>query len=46
MPATVIERQEQAITLQITIPLSRSLLDTEEAIQTALNEAGRVRTQG
>ena len=44
MPATLIDRQEQALTLQITIPLSRSLLDTEEAIQTALNEAGVLAT--
>lgn len=44
MPATLIDRQEQAITLHITIPLSRSLLDTEEAIQTALNEAGVLAT--
>jgi hypothetical protein len=44
MPATVIDRQEQSITLQITIPLSRSLLATEEAIQAALNEAGVLAT--
>lgn len=44
MPATLLDRQEQSITLQLTIPLSRSLLDTEEAIQTALNEAGVLAT--
>lgn len=40
MPATLIERQENAVTIEIRIPLSRSLLDTEEAIQRALNQAG------
>ena len=44
MTATLIERQEQAITIQITIPLGRSLLHTEEAIQAALNEAGVLAT--
>jgi hypothetical protein len=36
----MIERQESSVTIQITIPLSRSMLETEEAIQQALNEAG------
>jgi hypothetical protein len=40
MSATMIERQENAVTIQITIPLSRSMLDTEEDIQQALNAAG------
>jgi hypothetical protein len=40
MSATIIERQENAVTIQIRIPLSRSMLDTEEEIQKALNEAG------
>jgi hypothetical protein len=40
MSAVIIERQENAVTIQISIPLSRSMLDTEEAIQTALNQAG------
>jgi hypothetical protein len=38
--ATILERQDKSVTLQITIPLSRSMLETEEAIQKALNEAG------
>src|SRR3954447_3575072 len=40
MSATIIERQETSVTIQVTIPLSRSMLDTEEAIQQALNQAG------
>ena len=44
MSATLIERQENAVTIQIHIPLSRSMLDTEEAIQQALNQAGVLAT--
>ena len=44
MPATLVERQENAVTIAIRIPLSRSMLDTEEAIQQALNEAGVLAT--
>src|SRR4051812_3740326 len=40
MSATLMERQENAVTIQVHIRLSRSMLDTEEAIQEALNEAG------
>jgi len=40
MSATIVERQEHSVTIQISIPLSRSMLDTEAAIQKALNEAG------
>src|SRR3954466_8450221 len=40
MSATIIERQEASVTIQVTIPLSRSMLDTEQAIQDALNQAG------
>jgi hypothetical protein len=40
MSATVIERQENSVTIQVTIPLTRSMLETEEAIQAALNQAG------
>jgi hypothetical protein len=40
MSASIIERQEALVTLQITIPLTRSMLETEEAIQQALNQAG------
>jgi hypothetical protein len=44
MPATILERQENRVTLQLTIPLSRSLLETEEAIQQTLNQAGVLAT--
>lgn len=44
MPAVLVERQEQTLTIQLTIPLSRSLLATEEVIQQALNEAGVLAT--
>src|SRR5262249_57355011 len=40
MAATIIERQENTVTIQVSIPLSRSMLETEEAIQQALNQAG------
>ncbi len=44
MSATIIERQENAVTIQVHIPLTRSMLDTEEAIQQALNQAGVLAT--
>src|ERR1700733_2454420 len=44
MSATIIERQESSVTIQITVPLSRSMLDTEETIQQALNQAGVLAT--
>jgi hypothetical protein len=44
MPATIIERQENTVTIQICITLSRSMLDTEEGIQQALNEVGVLAT--
>src|SRR3954471_8407575 len=40
MSATIVERQEDSVTILISIPLTRSMLDTEEAIQVALNMAG------
>src|SRR6266568_5438085 len=40
MSATLIEREENAVTIQVRIRLTRSMLDTEEAIQEAHNEAG------
>jgi hypothetical protein len=44
MPATIVERQETSVTIQIQVSLGRSMLDTEEAIQGALNEAGVLAT--
>src|SRR4051794_37302225 len=42
--ATIIERQENSVTVQVTLALSRSTLDTEEAIQQALDQAGVLAT--
>src|SRR5437763_1110232 len=44
MTAVVVERQESSITIQIQVHLSRSMLDSEETIQQALNEAGVLAT--
>lgn len=44
MPATLISRDEDGITVKIHVPLRRSLLETEDAIQSALNEAGSLAT--
>jgi hypothetical protein len=45
MPATIVERTESSVTLQIQVPLSRSMLVTEGTIQQALNEAGLLATR-
>jgi hypothetical protein len=42
MSATIIQSSAESVTLQITIPLSKSFLDTEEMIQSVLNEAGTI----
>ncbi len=42
MNTSIIESNEKFVTLQITIPLSNSFLETETRIQTVLNEAGTV----
>jgi hypothetical protein len=44
MSAKIIEREETSVTIQITVPLTRSMLDTEEAIQQVLNQAGLLAT--
>jgi hypothetical protein len=44
MGAELIHREETEVTIQIRIPLTRSMLETEEAIQKALNEAGVLAT--
>jgi hypothetical protein len=45
VPASILERTANSITVQIQIPLSTSsLFDSEESIQTALNEAGTLAT--
>jgi hypothetical protein len=40
MAAKIVERTESKVTIEISIPLTRSMLETEEGIQRALNEAG------
>lgn len=40
MTASIIQSTRESVTLQIIIPLSKSFLDTEETIQSVLNEAG------
>ncbi len=42
MSATIVESNGESVTLQITIPLSQSFLETEETIQSVLNEAGSI----
>jgi hypothetical protein len=44
MPAQIVDRQQNTLTIQFQVSLSRSMLDTEVAIQEALNEAGVVAT--
>jgi hypothetical protein len=44
MSATLIERHDDSVLIQIRIPLSRSLLHTEGAIQQTRNEAGLLAT--
>jgi hypothetical protein len=44
MSVAIIERQESSVTIQINIPLTHSMLETEEAIQEALNQAGVLAT--
>lgn len=45
MPATLIAVTGTHIKVEVTVELSRSLLETEEAVQTALNQAGCLLTQ-
>jgi hypothetical protein len=44
MSVTLLERTESFVTIQVRIPLSRSLLDTEQVIQRVLNDAGLLAT--
>ena len=44
MPAMIIDRQQDSVTIQIQVSLSRSMLDTEVALQQTLNEAGVLAT--
>jgi len=42
MPATLLEVKGAQVKIELTVALSRSMLDTEERIQEALNEAGSI----
>jgi hypothetical protein len=44
MAVSIIKKNSESITLQITIPFSRSMLNSENSIQDAMNEAGAVAT--
>lgn len=44
MPATVQRVTENEVVLEVRVPLGRSMLDSEQAIQAALNEAGNLAT--
>jgi hypothetical protein len=44
MPATVQHISETEVVLEVRVPLGRSMLDNEKAIQQALNEAGNLAT--
>jgi len=45
MEAEIIKTDLRSITIQVTIPLSEEMLDTEEAIQQCVNQAGLIATQ-
>ncbi len=44
MTVAIITRNNESITLQVTIPFNRSMLDSENTIQDAINELGTVAT--
>tara|TARA_B110001454_G_scaffold15798_1_gene14189 strand:+ start:65 stop:1495 length:1431 start_codon:yes stop_codon:yes gene_type:complete len=41
---SVVNQSNQSITLQVTIPFTRSMLDSENQIQDEINQAGRIAT--
>lgn len=45
MPAELIERTDRAVTVQITIPFSKSMLTFEETLQQEMNQAGVLATE-
>ena len=45
MEAEIIKADKKSITIQVTIPLSEEMLETEEAIQQGINHAGLLATQ-
>jgi hypothetical protein len=45
MTVSIINQSNQSITLQVTIPFTRSMLGSESTIQDSINEVGRVATE-
>jgi hypothetical protein len=45
MPATIVSQEGTTVTLQVTIDLGSQMLENEEKIQGALNEAGVLATR-
>jgi hypothetical protein len=45
MDAEIIKTNSKSITIQVTIPIKEEMLDIEELIQEAVNEAGKLATQ-
>ena len=45
MAVSILNQSNQSITLQVTIPFTRSMLDSEGMIQDAMNQAGSIATQ-
>jgi len=45
MEAEIIKADSKSITIQVTIPISKEMLSTEEAIQSGVNHAGKLATQ-
>ena len=44
MTVSIVNQNSDLITLQVTIPFNRSMLDSENLIQEAVNKVGRVAT--
>ena len=44
MTVSIVKQNNESITLQVTISFNRSMLDSENAIQDAVNKMGRVAT--
>ena len=40
MAATIVHENADSLTIQVVIPFNRSMLDAENSLQNALNEAG------
>ena len=45
MTATIVHESADSLTIQVVIPFNRSMLDAENSLQNALNEAGTLASQ-